>query len=165
MVIPTLIMATLALILFIILYSRGDGQYLKGLKISYDLTMQVLPMLVFAFIIAGFVQILIPQHLIAKWVGSESGVRGVLIGTLAGALTPGGPFVSMPIVAGLLNSGASVGTMVAFMTSWSLWSFARLPMEIGILGVRFALIRLGSVLIFPPFAGLIANVIVKVLKV
>ncbi len=165
MVIPTLILAFLALILFVILYSRGDGQYVQGLKIGYKLTIEVLPMLIFAFLIAGFIQILVPQQLISKWVGNESGIRGVLIGTLAGGLTPGGPFVSMPIVAGMLNSGASIGTMVAFITSWSLWSFARLPTEIGILGFRFALIRFASVFFFPPIAGFIASMIVKIFRV
>ncbi|MEE8317826.1 MAG: permease, partial [Candidatus Omnitrophota bacterium] len=82
----------------------------------------------------------------------------------AGALTPGGPYVSMPIVAGLLRSGASMGTMVAYMTGWSLWAFGRLPMEIGILGFRFALIRLISVMILPPIAGFFAQFISKVIR-
>ena len=80
---------------------------------------------------------------------------------LAGGLTPGGPYVSMPIVAGLLKSGASTGTMVAFLTSWSLWAVSRLPLEIGILGWQFMFIRLGSTFIFPPIAGIIANVITR----
>jgi len=57
----------------------------------------------------------------------------------------------------MLKTGAGPGTMVAFLTGWSLWAFNRLPMEVGILGWKFTLIRLASVLIFPPLAGLIAN--------
>ncbi|MFC1538439.1 permease [Candidatus Latescibacterota bacterium] len=159
MLIPTVIMAVLAIILSIIALRNGQGQHIIGLKSAYNLTIQTLPLLIFAFIIAGMVQTLLPQDLISRWVGTESGMRGIIVGTLAGGLTPGGPYVSMPIVAGLLKSGASTGTMVAFLTSWSLWAVARLPLEIGILGWQFTFIRLGSTFVFPPLAGIIANVI------
>ena len=103
------------------------------------------------------VRVLIPQELISKWVGAESGFRGILIGSVLGGIMPGGPYVSMPIIAGLLRTGAGIGTMVALITSWSLIAIARLPMEIGILGWKFSLIRLACVFFFPPIAGLIAS--------
>ena len=81
----------------------------------------ILPLLVFAFIIAGMAQVLFPQELLLNWIGKDSGFRGILIGTIAGGLAPGGPYVSLPIAAGLLRTGAGVGTMVAFLTGWSLW--------------------------------------------
>jgi uncharacterized membrane protein YraQ (UPF0718 family) len=87
----------------------------------------------------------------------ESGFRGILLGTVAGAIAPGGPYVSLPIAAGLIKSGAGVGTMVAFLTGWSLWALGRLPMEVGILGWKFTIIRFTSTFIFPPIAGLIAQ--------
>jgi len=121
------------------------------------MTIQVLPLLIFAFTVAGMVQVLIPNDILPKWVGLESGLRGVLIGTVAGGLAPGGPFVSLPIAAGLLRAGASVGTMVAFLTGWSLWAVGRLPMEVGILGWKFTLIRLACTFFFPPIAGILAN--------
>jgi len=114
-------------------------------------------LLVFAFIVAGMVQVLLPRELLSKWVGVESGMRGILIGTVAGAFVAGGPYVSLPIAAGLLRSGAGAGTMVAFLTGWSLWAVSRLPMEVGILGWKFTLIRIASTFFFPPIAGLIAQ--------
>ena len=95
--------------------------------------------------------------MVAKWVGAESGFRGLIIGTVAGGITPGGPMVSMPIAAGLLQSGAGIGTMVAFMTGWSLWAFSRIPLEIGLMGWKFTAIRLVCTFLFPIIAGLLAN--------
>lgn len=161
MLIPTIIMAILAGILFTISSVKGDGQNIAGLKIGYNLLIQVLPLLLFAFILAGLIQTMLPKDMLSKWIGTESGIRGIIIGTIAGGITPGGPYVSLPIVAGLVNSGASVGTMVAFLTSWSLWAVARLPMEVGILGWKFTLLRLASTFIFPPIAGVIANLLSK----
>jgi uncharacterized membrane protein YraQ (UPF0718 family) len=165
MLIPTVIMAAIALITFILAYNKGEGQHIIGIQSAWKMTIEILPLLVFAFIVAGMIQVLLPQELLNKWVGVESGWRGLFIGTIAGGLSPGGPYVSLPVVAGLLKSGASAGTMVAFLTGWSLWAVTRLPMEFGILGWKFTIIRLASTFIFPPIAGLIANSIAVYWKV
>jgi len=158
MLIPTIMMAALAAILLIVGYYKGQGQHVTGLKSTLNMSVQILPLLIFAFIVAGMVQVLLPQELISKWIGAESGLRGIFIGTIAGAFAPGGPYVSLPVAAGLLRTGAGVGTMVAFLTGWSLWAVSRLPMEVGILGWKFTLIRLASTFFFPPIAGLIAHI-------
>ena len=165
MLIPTLIMGLLAMILIGIGYYRGQGEHFLGITSAFTMILQILPLLLFAFIVAGMVHVLLPEELLSKWIGAESGFRGILIGSLAGGLSPGGPYVSLPIVAGLLKSGASVGTMVAFLTGWSLWAIARIPMEVGILGWKFTLIRVVSTLVFPPVAGLIAHLLFSNVKV
>jgi uncharacterized membrane protein YraQ (UPF0718 family) len=156
MFVPTIVMAVIAVALFLIATFRGAGENIAGLKVGGRLILEVLPLLIFAFIIAGLVQTILPRDVLSKWVGMESGVRGIAIGTLSGSITPGGPYVSLPVASALLKAGASVGTMVAFLTSWGLWAVARLPMEIGILGWKFTLIRIISTIIFPPVAGYIA---------
>ena len=155
MLIPTIIMGLLAIILVFLSYQKGT--HILGLKASGNMLLQITPLLVFAFIVAGIIPTLVPQEMISKWVGAESGFRGILIGSVIGGLMPGGPYVSLPIAAGLLRAGAGIGTMVALITGWSLLAFSRMPLEIGIMGWKFALIRLACVFFFPPIAGLIAN--------
>lgn len=163
MLITTIVMAILSLIAFFIAYNKG--KHLEGFVIAKDLTIQVLPLLIFAFILAGMFQVLIPTDLIAKWIGKESGLKGIFIGTIAGALLPGGPYVTLPVVVGLAKIGASIPVLVAMLTGWSLIALARLPMEIGIIGPKLALIRLASVVIFAPLAGLMAKLIIKVFNI
>ena len=157
MLVPSALMGALAITLLIIGYCRGQEQHIVGMKSALNMTIEILPLLVFAFIVAGMVQVLVPRELLSKWVGVESGMRGIIIGAVAGGLSPGGPFVNLPLAAALLRSGASVGTMVAFLTGWSLWAVSRLPMEVGILGWKFTLIRIASTCFFPPIAGLVAQ--------
>jgi uncharacterized membrane protein YraQ (UPF0718 family) len=164
MLIPTIIMAALAIVLLAIGYSKGGGQHIQGLNSGLKMIVEIIPLLLFAFIVAGMIQVLLPQELLSRWIGEESGLKGILIGTLAGGVTPGGPYVSLPVVAGLLKAGAGVGTLVAFLTAWSLWAVARLPMEIGILGWRFTFIRLACTFFFPPIAGYIANLVFSGVK-
>jgi len=162
MLIPTIIMGFLALILVSIGYFKGH--HITGIQSGFKMAIEILPLLLFSFIVAGMLRVLIPHELLAKLIGTESGIRGILIGTAAGACAPGGPFITLPIAAGLLRSGASIGTMVAFLTGWSLWTFIRLPMEVGIMGWRFTLIRFISVCFFPPIAGLLAQMLTKIIK-
>ena len=156
MLIPTVIMGVLAIVLVFIAYQKGV--HIPGFKASGTMLWQIIPLLVLAFVVAGMVQVLVPRELISNWVGTESGFKGLIIGTVLGGLAPGGPYVSLPIVAGLLRAGASVGTMVAFLTGWSLLAFSRMPLEIGIMGWKFTLIRLACTFFFPPVAGWIANI-------
>ena len=157
MLTTNIILGLIAVVLLFIGYQKGGGQHIAGLKVAAGLLLQVAPLLVFSFIIAGMVQELIPGEVISNWIGAESGFRGIVTGALAGAMTPGGPFISMPIAAGFLRTGAGAATMVAFMTSWSLIAIHRLPMEIGILGWKFMLVRLACVFLFPFLAGLFAH--------
>ena len=48
---PTIVMAVLALILSILAYTKGQGQHISGLQAALKMTLQVLPLLIFAFII------------------------------------------------------------------------------------------------------------------
>lgn len=157
MLVPTLVMGALALALVLVGYARGRGEHVAGLKSTLGMTVEILPLLLFGFLVAAMVQVLVPRELLSKWIGVESGMKGILIGTVAGGMLPGGPYVSLPIVAALVRSGASAGTVVAFLTGWSLWALSSLPLQVGILGWRLTLVRLASTFFFPPIAGIIAQ--------
>lgn len=161
MLMPTLLMGAIAVVLTLLAVYKDDVSHMAGFEATWSMIISILPMLLFAFLVAGMLQVLIPQSLVQTWLGDESGLRGILIGSLAGGFTPGGPYVSLPIAMVLVKSGAGAGTIIAFLTGWSLYAFGRLPMEVGILGWRLTLLRLASVLLFPPLAGLLARVLVR----
>lgn len=151
-----IVMGALALVLIVISYTKDPKILGVGLKTGFNMLLGLIPLLILAFVVAGLVQTLIPKEAIAKWLGAESGWRGIIFGCLAGAVTPGGPYVNFPIAAGLFHAGAGMGTVVAYITAWSLWSVSRLPLEIAMISPRFAVARFISTLIFPPIAGFIA---------
>ncbi|MEE8638123.1 MAG: permease [Candidatus Margulisiibacteriota bacterium] len=154
----TIFMAVLSLALLLVAYFRG-GTHFLGLQVGLKMFIGVLPLLIFAFVVAGLAQVLIPKEFIVKWLGREAGIKGILIGCFAGALTPGGPYVSFPVVASFYKAGAGIGAVVGYLTAWSVWQLTRLPLEIGLVGLRPALIRYACTLIVPPLAGLLAHYI------
>jgi uncharacterized membrane protein YraQ (UPF0718 family) len=140
-------------------YAKGGSDtVIKGLKAAWAMMVLVGPRLLAAFILAGFVQVLLPKNLIIKWVGAESGMRGILIASSVGVITPGGPMVSFPLVAALFKLGAGYGPLVAYLTSWSVLSFFRMAVwEIPFMGLKFTALRFFVSLILPIVAGLSAQ--------
>ena len=159
MLTPTLIMGGVAGALVLVGYYQGNNLHITGLQISAKMIVQMMPLLLLALVIAGMSQVFAAQQeeFITKWLGPESGLRGIMLASVAGTLTPGGPVVTVPLLAGLLRSGSSIGVAVAYLTGWGAWSLARLPLEVSILGWKFTLIRVASVCLLPPIAGLIAQ--------
>ena len=153
----TWIMIGLALALVALAYRRGNGVLAAGLKSGWDTLLGMLPLLLAVFVVVGMANVLLPRELIARWLGGGSGLKGILIASGMGAITPGGPFVSFPLVAALYRAGAGIGPVVAFITAWSLLSISRIPMEIAFVGTKVVLIRVLATVVFPPLAGLIAD--------
>lgn len=155
----TVVMAVLAAVLLALGYNRGHGEHVKGLTSGLKTLASVLPLLFFVFVSVGMLPLLIPPTTFARWVGAESGMRGIWIGAIFGGIAPGGPFVQAVIAAFLYKSGMAVGPVVAFMTAGMLWGLALLPMEMGILGVRLYAMRVACTFFFPPVAGWIAQLL------
>ena len=155
MIITTVIMGVIAGILLIFGYSKGV--HLQGLKVAYKTGFRILPLLFFAFITIGMLNSLIPTDTIKNLVGNDTGIKGILIGTLAGIITPGGTFVALPFGGILLKSGAGIGTVIAYITAYSIFDITRTPIEIGFLGWKYILVKWCCVLILPIIGGLIAR--------
>jgi uncharacterized membrane protein YraQ (UPF0718 family) len=122
----------------------------------------IAPILVGAMLVGGYFQALVPRETVGRLLGGESGLRGLLLASAAGAVTPGGPFASFPLAAALYRSGADIGTTVAFLTSWSVLSLLRLAVwEIPLIGVELSLVRLLASLPLPLLAGIAARLIAR----
>ena len=155
-----LIMIIFAGVMAFIAYQKGPGTALAGLKSGGKLFWDILPVMVFAFFAAGMIMQVLPRDLLTHWLGEESGPRGLIIATLAGAVTPGGPFVQFPIVAALLKGGAGVAPLMAYVTSWSLLGINRfLVFEMPILGLKLSVSRMVASLIFPIIIGVITRLL------
>jgi uncharacterized membrane protein YraQ (UPF0718 family) len=107
-----------------------------------------------ALILAGMLQVIIPQETIAQYFGQQSEINAILMASLAGVLTPGGPMVSVPLLVVLANSGMALGPLVAYMTAWSLFGMQRIiAWEAPLMGWRFEFVRILPSLAFPVIAG------------
>lgn len=156
---PSLVaFAAIALITGAICYARGKGVFLRGLDDAAAMMWQVLPKVAGALLMAGFVQVLLPDELVVKWIGKDAGFKGIMIACLAGALTPGGPMLSFPMVAALYRMGADISSLVAYLTAWELLGVQRILIwDLPLMGVKFMALRVAVSLFLPVLAGIIAQ--------
>lgn len=159
-----ILMVLLVALLGGLCYSRGGAALLlSGLKGGARGMLQLLPLLLVVFLLTGLIEVLLPRATVAAWLSDSAGVRGLMLAWVAGALTPGGGPIGLPLAAALLRAGAGFGVLVTYLTSMSLLSFVRVPMEVGIYGLRLTLLRIGSSLFLPLLAGGLAQLLGRVL--
>jgi uncharacterized protein len=157
------IVYAIALVLAVVAYLKGEQRHILGITEASKTFLLVLPTLIGAFLIAGYIRVLVPEGVVQKWIGEESGFKGILVGYLAGTLTFGGPFISFPIAASLYHAGGSVRTVTTYITSWALWGGGIIFYEFSILGPRLFTVRLAASILFPLLAGVIAAFLTKIL--
>ncbi|MFZ0451584.1 MAG: permease [Desulfatiglandaceae bacterium] len=158
----TIGMAIAAAALSVLAYSRGGMPLvLSGLKEGGLMLAEIAPLLAAAFLLAGLIQVMVSREFIERWLGRGAGVKAVLLGAVAGALVPGGPYISYPIAASFFIGGAEIGTVMAFIAAKNVWTLTRLPMEVALLGVRITVLRYIVTFLIPVIVGLLANFILS----
>ena len=154
----TIILFAIAVILALVAYLKDPSLPLIGARNGLSFLGTILPRMIPALIVAGLVQVLVPQEVVSRHFGHSSGVKAILVASFAGMLTPGGPMVSVPFMVALANSGAALAPLVAYMTAWSLFGMQRIiSWEAPLMGWRFVFVRVVPSLAFPVVAGLLVN--------
>jgi uncharacterized membrane protein YraQ (UPF0718 family) len=149
-----ILLVVLAVVLAVIAYLKDPGLPALGAKTGFSMLWFVLPRLIPALMVAGMLQVLVPQETVARYFGRQSGITAILLASAAGVITPGGPMVSVPLLVVLANSGMALGPLVAYMTAWSLFGMQRIiAWEAPLMGWHFVLVRVVPSLAFPVIAG------------
>ena len=140
-------------------WRRQDGSLKNGVTKGWQTLKRNTAILVLAFIIVGFVDVLSPQDLIETYLGPESGWQGLLLAEAIGMLLPGGPYAVFPIIGVIYAAGAGLGPVVTLVTSYSLLAFLTITFELPFMGWRFTAVRWGIGLFVPLLAGAIAMLV------
>ncbi len=149
----------------IVVYVRdGVEKTLAILTKDLELLVGMLPKMAAGCLIAAFVTRLLPREVVARVVGSESGMLGLLVAMMMGAALPGGPLTIYPLAAAFLVLGADVGVAVAFITAWNLLGYNRaLIWELPFFGPEFVGWRILIALPLPIIGGLLARMAARLI--
>ena len=146
-----IVFGALGLVLLVLVARAGKWAAL-GTALSGQ-ARSLVPLLVLAVVIGACVEVLLTPAQIAGWLGDGAGWRGVLAGWVAGALTPGGGPIGLPLAGALARRGAALPAVLTYLVSMSLLSLIRLPMEWGMLGPRITATRWAATALLPPLVG------------
>lgn len=151
--------AVFAVIMGIVCYIiLGAEAFRSAVDADLELLGGMLPRVVAALTIAGMVWVLLPRERFSRLVGRDSGLRGLVIATAAGIVTPGGPASAFPLLALIGGAGADRGVLVAYITSWAALGMQRILIwDLPFMGVEFSVTRFLVGLPLPILAGIIAR--------
>lgn len=132
---------------------------------DFGLFGSMLPKVLAGCLIATLLTVLLPREVISRWVGTESGLKGILIATLAGIILPGGPFAIFPIAGAFITVGADVSAAITLITSWTLLGINRAVVwEMPFFGIEFVGWRMLAALPLPVIVGLFVRFIVQAIS-
>ena len=147
-----------AFILIVLVWNKDPQLLSSAFQKSGQLLGGVAPELLLGFLIAGLVDVLIPQPTLLRWLGKDDVLYGILVGWVVGLLIPGGPYLLFPLAANLLRQGVPAGPLIALLTAKILLSPIRMvSYEAPSLGWPMALARFIPSLLLPPITALLGH--------
>jgi hypothetical protein len=115
---------------------------------------RLLPRIMLGVIGAGYIAALLPQEVVGRWLGADSGFTGLCIAVIGGAFTPGGPVIGFSIGTAALKGGAGTPQVIAYTTAWALFAVQRLFLwELPVMPQRLVVLRLLASLPLPFLAA------------
>jgi uncharacterized membrane protein YraQ (UPF0718 family) len=148
----------------IVFMRDGTDKFIAILTKDLELFTGMLPKMAAGCLIAAFVTRLLPREVVARVVGGESGLLGLFIAMMMGAVLPGGPLTIYPVAGAFLLLGADVGTAIAFITAWNLLGYNRaLIWELPFFGPEYVGWRIMIALPLPIVAGVLARVAARII--
>lgn len=133
--------AALTLTGYVLLWAIHPDGAAGGLETTAEMFVQALPWVIVSMFTAGLISQFFDASLVARFIGRESGLRGLFVGALLGFAGTGSRWAAYPLAAGMLAADASPGAVFAFLTNWQLVSLSRLPAEVPFLGLKFTVYR------------------------
>ena len=115
----------IVVILGLVAASRSQSLCIDAVRGGLRDFVQLLPRIAIGVIGSGYLAALLPQPLIAGWLGPSSGLSGFALAAIAGALTPGGPVVGFALATTALKSGAGAPQVIAYSVAWALFALQR----------------------------------------
>ncbi|MGM0432975.1 MAG: permease [Spirochaetota bacterium] len=123
--------------------AKSRKKTLQAFKTAGRALLKTAPSLLAVLGIIGLTLGILTPETIRGLVGAEAGILATLAGALIGAITLIPSLIAFPLAGSLLDAGATVMTISAFVTTLVMVGFVTAPMEIKELGKRFTLLRNG----------------------
>jgi hypothetical protein len=144
----------IALTLAIIAASRSRRIFYDSAREGAVDCVRLLPRILLGVIGSGYIAALLPQDVVGRWLGADSGIMGLGIAVLGGVVTPGGPVIGFSIGAAAIKGGAGAPQVIAYTVAWALFAAQRLFIwEIPVMPAKLVWLRVLASLPLPFLAA------------
>jgi len=94
------------------------------------------------FVLLGLLDIWVPKETMIKYMGENSGLKGILLAIFLGSAAAGPLYGAFPVAGVFMKKGVKFSNILIFIGAWSTTKIPMLLFEISALGTKFALTRL-----------------------
>jgi uncharacterized membrane protein YraQ (UPF0718 family) len=119
-------------------------------RVYFTEMMMILPAVI---VIMGFFTVWISKDTIRKYLGKASGIKGIFLSIIFGALPTGPLYVAFPMAATFLKKGASISNVIVFLSAWACIKIPQEMVELQFLGLNFMASRLILTIVFVSLMG------------
>lgn len=131
----------LALAGLIFALSRDRRRVRQALRMSLKTFIGILPPIITMIVAISLMMAFLRPDDISRFIGDQAGFRGTLAIAAVGSVLFMPAIIAFPFAASLLEGGASVQAVAAFITTLTMIGVVTLPLEIKEFGKRMALLR------------------------
>ena len=154
-----IIINLLALGCLIFALVKDRGRTSQSIGVAVKSFIRLLPTMFIILVIIGLLTAFVPPDQISRFIGEQAGFGGILAIAALGAVLHMPALISFPLAASLLQAGAGVASVAAFITTLTMIGMVTLPLEIKELGKKMAFLRNGLSFIIAIVIALIMGVI------
>jgi len=151
----------LTLLLLILSYWKSPAKTRLAFQKAWRAFENILPQFFGVILLVGVMMAVMNPQTIGKLLGDQSGWLGVVLAAIVGAITLIPGFVAFPTAALLLEAGAGLMQIGAFVSSLMMVGIITIPVEVTYFGRKSTLLR--NLLAFL-FSFVVALVIGKVVS-
>jgi len=120
---------------------KDKNRTLNSIKMSRGMMKNSGSDIIGILFLIGLLLTFIPPETIQQYMGESSSLLSTIISAIVGSITLIPAFVAFPLVASLVDAGASILPVVAFLTTLTMVGFVTFPLEKKEFGLKFALTR------------------------
>lgn len=138
---------------------KDKKKTLSSIKMSSGMMKNMIGEIIGILFLIGLIVTFIPPNTIKEYMGQSNTIISTIISAFVGSITLIPAFVAFPLVGSLVNAGANIVPVVAFLTTLTMVGVVTFPLEKREFGLRFTVARNSLSFIFAILIALLMGVV------
>lgn len=129
-----------SIIVLMCIFQPSKG--MKALVITKDNLLEMIYIIPPIFILLGLLDVWVPKETMMKYMGINSGLKGIILAFLLGSCAAGPLYVAYPVATMLFKKKTSFFNVFVFIGAWSTTKIPMFLFEMSSMGWKFSVLRL-----------------------
>lgn len=155
----TIALWVITLVWFVFSMFKDKNRTLTSIKMSFGMMKSIGSDMVAILLLIGLILTFIPPETMSSFLSANDNILSTIIFALIGCITLIPAFVAFPLAGSLLNAGAGIMPIVAFITTLTMVGIVTFPLEKREFGWKFTIIRNSLSFVFAIIISIIMGVL------